>query len=245
MKASPTPKPRHRERRINRRAQGDLGEFSAMEWLASKGALIWVPLGHSPDVDLMAEVEDRLLRVQVKTSTYRLSTPDGEERWGVSIATNGGNQSWQGTTKHFDAAQVDYLFVLVGTRRRWFIPAHIVEASRRLNLGGTKYSEFEVERGQPIEHLVYVGDDPHSSDQMPGGVPERSKGADCKSAGYAYAGSNPASPINYVAHQARRRIRRYNPDRAKTGPKRSHIASPEASGNCSQEAMCRGGPQGR
>ena len=168
IEIEPMQKAQHRERLINRRAQGDLGEFSAMEWLACKGALIWVPLGHSPDVDLVAEVEGRLLRVQVKTSTYRLSTPDGGNRWGVSIATNGGNQSWQGTTKHFDAARVDYLFVLVGDGRRWFIPAPIVEASRRLNLGGTKYSEFEVERGQPIERLVYAGDNPHSSDQMPG-----------------------------------------------------------------------------
>lgn len=129
MKASPLPKPQHRERLINRRTQGDLGEFSAMEWLARKGALVWIPVGHSPDVDLLAEVGHRLLRVQVKTSTYRLSGPDDGERWGVSIATNGGNQSWQGTTKHFDSAQVDYLFVLVGNGRRWFIPAPIVEAS--------------------------------------------------------------------------------------------------------------------
>lgn len=158
----------HRERRINRRAQGDLGEFSAMEWLAGQQALVWIPLGHSPDVDLIAEFDERLFRVQVKTSTYRLATPEDGERWAVSVATNGGNQSWQGTTKQFDARRVDYLFVLVGDGRRWFIPAAIVEASRRLSLGGTKYSEFEVERGQPIEHLVYAGDNPHGSDQMPG-----------------------------------------------------------------------------
>jgi hypothetical protein len=139
-----------------------------MEWLARQGALVWSPLGHSPDVDLIAEFDERLLRVQVKTSTYRLTTPDDGERWAVSIATNGGNQSWQGTTKQFDAHRADYLFVLVGDGRCWFIPAAIVEASRRLSLGGTKYSEFEVERGKPIEHLVYAGDNPHSSDQMPG-----------------------------------------------------------------------------
>lgn len=159
---------RRRERQINRRAQGDLGEFSAMEWLARQQALVWIPLGHSPDVDLIAEFDERLLRIQVKTSTYRLFTPEDGERWAVSVATNGGNQSWQGTTKKFDADRADYLFVLVGDGRRWFIPAAIVEASRRLSLGGTKYSEFEVERGQPIEHLVYAGDNPHSSDQMPG-----------------------------------------------------------------------------
>lgn len=58
-----------RERSINRRVQGDLGEASAIEWLTSKGALVWLPVGHSPDVDLMADLDQRLLRVQVKTST--------------------------------------------------------------------------------------------------------------------------------------------------------------------------------
>ena len=155
------PKPRHRERLINRRVQGDLGEFSAMEWLVSKGALVWIPLGHSPDVDLMAEIDGRVLRVQVKTSTCRHTTLKGQERWEVTIETNGGNQSWTGKVKKFDPAKVDYLFVLVGDGRRWAIPSHVVEGHRAITLGGPKYSEFEVEQGQAIEHLVYVdqGDD--------------------------------------------------------------------------------------
>ena len=38
-----------------------------MEWFASKGALICVPVGHSPDFDFVAVIDERLLRVQVKT----------------------------------------------------------------------------------------------------------------------------------------------------------------------------------
>ena len=149
------PKPRHRERLINRRVQGDLGEFSAMEWLVSKGALVWIPLGHSPDVDLMAEIDGRVLKVQVKTSTYRLTTSAGDERWEVSIATNGGNQSWTGNVKKFDPTKVDYLFALVGDGRRWLIPSQAIESQRAIMLGAPKYSEFEVERGRAIESLVY------------------------------------------------------------------------------------------
>jgi PD-(D/E)XK endonuclease len=153
---------------ISRRRQGDLGEFSAMEWLASKGALIWIPLGHSSHADLIAEFNGRLLRVQVKTSTYRVSTPTGHMRWAVSISTNGGNQSWTGLTKKFDPGDVDHLFVLVSDGRRWFIPAAVIEGSRRVSLGGNKYSEFEVERGQSIEDLVYLGDTQMKSDRMQG-----------------------------------------------------------------------------
>lgn len=148
--------PNLRERAVNRRVQGDVGESSAIEWLTSKGALVWSPIGHSPDTDLMAELDGRrLLRVQVKTSTYRRATSRGVRNWQVAIATNGGNRSWSGIAKVFDPSRVDYLFVLVGDGRRWFIPASMVEAKRHIALGGAKYSEFEVESGTPFEALVY------------------------------------------------------------------------------------------
>ena len=102
------------DRLINRRQQGDLGEASAIEWLTRQGATVSVPLGHSPDYDLIAELEGRLLRVQVKTSTQTASTPDGHRRCPVMIATNGGNQSWTGTTKRFDPTKVEALFVVLG-----------------------------------------------------------------------------------------------------------------------------------
>ncbi len=179
-----------------------------MEWLASKGALIWIPLGHSPDVDLMAEFAGQLIRVQVKTCTYRVATPGGQKRWAVSIQTNGGNQSWNGISKAFDPSNVDYLFVLVGDGRRWFIPAEIIEGSRRLNLGGTKYSEFEVERGQPIEHLVYVGEKPDDVDRMQGECLSGQKDQTVNLAAIAFAGSNPASPIKLSQARSTPRLAR-------------------------------------
>jgi Holliday junction resolvase-like predicted endonuclease len=56
------------EKRLKPREQGDLGELSAMEWLASQGARIAIPVFHSPDWDLIAEAGGRVFRVQVKTS---------------------------------------------------------------------------------------------------------------------------------------------------------------------------------
>ena len=126
-----------------------------MEWLASKNAVVWVPFTHSPHVDLMAEWDAGPSRVQVKTSTYKWCPKAKGDRWKGSICTNGGNQSWTGLTKKFDSAKVDYLFVLVGDGRRWFIPSPYVEAAREVTLGGTKYSEFEIERGTPFEDLIY------------------------------------------------------------------------------------------
>src|SRR5688500_14075632 len=80
--------------RMNPRRQGDLGEFSAMHWLAQQGYALYLPLGHSPNVDLIAERGDELIRVQVKTSTVLR-----RDRWEVTICTRGGNQSWNGVVK--------------------------------------------------------------------------------------------------------------------------------------------------
>jgi PD-(D/E)XK endonuclease len=130
---------------MNTREQGDLGELSAMAWLAGQGAKLAIPVGHSPDWDLIAELGGRLLRVQVKTCTCWV-----KERWSVSLCTRGGNQSWSGLVKRLDASRCDFVFVLAGDGRRWFIPAAALGGGTGIQLGGPKYAEFEVQRGDPI-----------------------------------------------------------------------------------------------
>ena len=92
------------------RRQGDIGEASAIDWLTRIGATVAFPLFHSPDYDLIADLTGTLLRVQVKTSTYRHKT----DNFAVQLSTSGGNQSWTGTVKAFDPGRVDFLFALVG-----------------------------------------------------------------------------------------------------------------------------------
>ncbi len=144
------------ERLINRRQQGDLGEASAIEWLTSVGATVFLPFGHSPDVDLVAEAHGRLLRIQVKTSTQVHSTPRGHWRCAITLATKGGNQSWNGLTKRLDPARFDYLFVHTGGGRRWFIPCTALRPQTAIKLGGPRYSEFEIDPGHPLGELVFA-----------------------------------------------------------------------------------------
>jgi hypothetical protein len=130
----------------NPRQQGDLGEASAMAWLSGAIGKVLVPLFHSPDYDFVVDTGEQFVRVQVKTSTRY--TQYG--RFQVQLSTRGGNQSWNGVARLFDSSRCDYLFVLVADGRRWFIPATAVEATTGICLGGSKYSEFEVERGTPL-----------------------------------------------------------------------------------------------
>jgi hypothetical protein len=46
------------------RRQGDAGELSALQWLISAGASVYLPWGHSPDVDLVADLDGKLVRVR-------------------------------------------------------------------------------------------------------------------------------------------------------------------------------------
>ncbi len=116
-----------------------------MLWLATHGATVFIPLGHSPDVDVIADFGDEVVRVQVKTSTCWL-----RNRWNFALCTRGGNQSWNGIVKRMDASRCDYLFAHAGDGRRWYIPISVLDGSTALILGGSKYSEYEVEPGAPL-----------------------------------------------------------------------------------------------
>jgi len=95
---------------ISPREQGDIGERSALCWLIDQGATVYLPFGHSPDVDLVAGFGNQFVRVQVKTSNCIQ-----KGRYAITLATRGGNQSWSGLVKRFSSDRCDYLFVLVGT----------------------------------------------------------------------------------------------------------------------------------
>jgi hypothetical protein len=127
------------------RRQGDAGELSALQWLISAGASVYLPWGHSPDVDLVADLDGKLVRVQVKTST---AWRDG--RYELTLCTRGGNQSWNGVIKKLDAARCDFVFAHVGDGRRWFIPVTALGGGSAILLGGPKYAEFEVDPGGPL-----------------------------------------------------------------------------------------------
>jgi Holliday junction resolvase-like predicted endonuclease len=217
-----------RMRKLKPREQGDIGELSAMEWLASKGAHIYVPVGHSPDVDLIAEVDGQLLRIEVKTATHRRS----EGKWAVQIATRGGNQSWSGVAKYFDPTRCDYLFVHVGDGRRWFIPTGALDGKSSLTLGGAKHAELEIEPGRPLRG---TSSEPGlQSFRPPGEYRSGQTGCAVNAVALSFGGSNPPSPIasdrplkptNYERKPGQRGFALINQKRRITIPQRPFFES--------------------
>jgi Holliday junction resolvase-like predicted endonuclease len=130
---------------VHPRLQGDFGELSAAMWLTSQGARVSRPIGHCPDYDLVVDFGDRLIRVEVKTCTsFR------QNRWIASICTRGGNQSWSGFVKRWEADRCEFLFVHVADGRRWWIPSNAIDSRNVVMLGGPKFAEYEIEPGLPI-----------------------------------------------------------------------------------------------
>ncbi len=117
-----------------------------MEWFGRQGATVFVPVTHSPDVDLIVIRDGRLERVQVKTSSQFV---DGKHV--VTVCTRGGNQSWSRITNRFDRSRCDLLFVLVANGRRWCIPSDRVEGSTAIVVSCAKYARYEIEPGLPFE----------------------------------------------------------------------------------------------
>jgi hypothetical protein len=74
-----------------------------------------------------------LLRVQVKTSTFRRAG-----RWEVALATRGGNRSWSGTVKRLDPTRSELLFAVVEDGRRWCIPTAELGGGTQALLGGPR-----------------------------------------------------------------------------------------------------------
>jgi hypothetical protein len=133
------------EPRWTPKRQGNLGEASAIAWFTQVGAIVWRSVFEHPDVDLIAEFDGQLVRVQVKTCTRWYNG-----RWNVAVCTRGGNQSWSGLVKKLDEARCDSLFVHVGDGRRWYMPIAAAEGRTSVHLGGPKYAEYEITRSWPL-----------------------------------------------------------------------------------------------
>jgi hypothetical protein len=227
------------ERTLNRRQQGDLGEASAIEWLTRKGALVLIPFGHSPDYDLVAQIDGQLLRIQVKTSTQETRTPSEHIRFPVSLATSGGNQSWSGVVKTMDPSKIDYLFVLTGRGRRWLIPSTALESKRSIQLGGPRYAENEIEQGREISEIVYGRAAPLDLPAA-GGVPKWTNGLGCKPSGLApsqvrilpppLSSARPIKPTNYERKPGQRGEAVINQKRRITIPQRPFFEAGFANG---------------
>jgi len=115
---------------MNTKKQGDAGMALAVAYYASLGATVAIPLTDSQDYDILADVDGKILRVQVKTTKAKsyLGTPV------VKLTTCGGNRSWVGVIKHVNPSSSDVLFVSDEFGRLWAVPVVDLASSTQVTL---------------------------------------------------------------------------------------------------------------
>jgi hypothetical protein len=124
---------------MNSKKQGDVGLGLAIAWLTTKGYTVCIPLTDSQDYDLVAEIDGKLSKIQVKTTSHK---PKDKNAYVLNLRVCGGNRSGQ-TIKHFNSTLVDYVFALTEEGTRYFIPSSEINNGSTINLG-EKYSSYIV-----------------------------------------------------------------------------------------------------
>jgi hypothetical protein len=89
---------------VNPRAQGAVGIGRAIAHYSGMGYAVFTPVSDVSRYDLVVDTGERLMRVEVKTTTQ----PKGE----VSLRTMGGNRSWGGVIKRVSSADCDVVFAV-------------------------------------------------------------------------------------------------------------------------------------
>ena len=134
----------------NSKKQGDVGMGVAIGYFASHGHTVCVPLTDSQDYDLVVDIDNKLQRVQVKTTTSsrRRTKNIGYD---VELRVRGGNRSGTGKSKSFDSTKADQLFILTACGDQYLIPTSQVKGKTSITVGDKMYNEFIVAGRENIE----------------------------------------------------------------------------------------------
>lgn len=123
----------------NSRKQGDVGLAAAIYYFAAKEYTVCVPLTDSQKFDLIVEKNNKVERVQAKTTSHR-DRKTGPFK--VSLRTCGGNRSNGNRVVPFDHNAVDLVFVLCDDGSKYLIPVGAVSGSC-FNLGAA-FEQYKV-----------------------------------------------------------------------------------------------------
>lgn len=132
---------------VSRHTQGILGELTAQLILTHLGYEVAIPTGIHLPYDLLAELNGRLYKVQVKTTNRVVGGTAENPRYEVFIATSGGNTR-KNSVKAFDSSLIDLMFVVAGNGSCWLIPADAIDVKTQLYVGTEKYAQFQINKIQ-------------------------------------------------------------------------------------------------
>lgn len=111
----------------------------AIAYYSKLGYTISIPLTDTQDYDLVVDTGNTLLKVQVKTTTYKKDNGFYQ----LNLKVNGGNRSGIGKTKTFNQNNCDLIFAMTEQFEFYSIPRSEISATSSISLG-EKYLPFRV-----------------------------------------------------------------------------------------------------
>lgn len=128
---------------MNTKQQGDIGVAKAIYIYTALGYTISIPNTDNAKYDLVVEKNEKLNRVQVKTTTYKT-------QYGIyqaMLKTSGGNKSGTGKISKIDPLCVDLVFILTDDGTCYEFPSSFVDGKPHINLGKDK-DKYKVALGR-------------------------------------------------------------------------------------------------
>lgn len=123
------------EKAINSNRRGNIGMGYAIAKLTELGYNISIPITDSQDYDLIADLAGVLLKVQVKTTSYK---DKKSEYYMVALRTKTYNK-----LKSFTDSDCDLLFVLTESGQMYLIPKNEINVRNGLTLT-TEFDKYSV-----------------------------------------------------------------------------------------------------
>ena len=119
--------------------QGNIGLGKAIEYFTSHSIPIAIPLNDTQKYDIIADFNNKLQRISVKTSRYKVS----ENSYEVELKNTGGSAG-NYTIRKFDNTSCDYVFIYTADENIYLIPAKDIVATNSIKVGN-KYTEYKVQ----------------------------------------------------------------------------------------------------
>ena len=123
--------------------QGNLGLGRAIYEIQKMGAIISLPITENQKYDLVADLKNKLNKIQIKTTGYKKKSC----KYAVNLKTSGGNQSFNKATLRKEG-DYDYLFVLCSDDECFFIPETSFSAKNELTLSD-KFDKYKLNGNAP------------------------------------------------------------------------------------------------
>ena len=117
--------------------KGNTGLGIAIAYYTSNGYTVSIPLNDTQDYDLIVDKNNKLKRVQIKSSSFI----DKRGNYQVALKSCGGTKGK--TYKTITDTEIEELFILLDNMDIYIVPKSVITNRSTINIGCSKYEKYK------------------------------------------------------------------------------------------------------